>query len=116
MEELGFKERRLCARFSVKLLLRYFNLDLPGEAVAQTHDVSAKGICLLTKEALPADAPLDIWLQMPDNGEQIYVKGKVVWSNLIAPNKYRVGVNLENTELNPILLALKAIQDRIKHY
>jgi hypothetical protein len=116
MENLGFKERRVFARFPVKILLRYFNLNSLGEAHAQTQDISAKGICLVTREALAEDTPLDIWLQMPDNGEQIYIKGKVVWSNMIEPDKYRVGVNLENTELNPISLALKAIQVRIKHY
>jgi len=116
MENLGLKEKRVFPRYSVKILLRYFNLNLLGEAHAQTQDISAKGICLVTREALAEDTPLDIWLQMPDNGEQIYIKGKVVWSNMIEPDKYRVGVNLENTELNPILLALKAIQVRIKHY
>ncbi len=116
MENLGFKERRAFTRFSVKILLRYLNLNLTGAAHAQTQNVSAKGICLVTNEDLAAETPLDIWLQMPDNGEQMYVKGKVVWSNMVEPNKYRVGVNLENTELNPILLALKAIHVRIKHY
>lgn len=127
MENLGFKERRTFARFPVKILLRYFNLNLPshltngcggllGEAHTQTQDIGAKGICLLTREELTADTPLDIWLQMPDNGEQVYIKGKVVWSNMIEPDKYRVGVNLENTELNPILLALKTIQVRMRHY
>jgi len=116
MENLGFKERRAFSRFTVKVLLRYLNLNLSSETHAYTRDVSAKGICLVTNEALEADTPLDIWLQMPDNGEQVYIKGKVVWSNIIEPNKYRVGVNLENAELNPILLALKAIQVRIRHY
>ena len=126
MENLGFKERRASARFPVKILLRYFNLNLPshltnrcegllGETRAQTQDISARGLCLVTREALAADTLLDIWLQMPDNGGQIYIKGKVVWSNMIEPDKYRVGVNLENTELNPIALALKTIQVRIKH-
>lgn len=121
MEDLGFRERRAFARYSVKILLRYFNEDegcggLRGEGRAQTQDISAKGLCLLTKKALATDTPLDICLQMPDNGEQIYIKGKVVWSNMIEPAKYKVGINLENAELNPILLALKAIQVRIKHY
>lgn len=116
MENFGVKERRVFARFPVKILLRYFNLNLPGEARAQTQDISAKGLCLVTKEALATDAPLDIWLQMPDNSEQVYLRGNVIWSSMIEPDKYRVGVNLENTELNPILLALKAIHVRTKHY
>lgn len=116
MENWGVKERRAFPRFPVKISLRYFNLDLPGEAHTQTQNISAKGLCLTTKEALTVETPLDIWLQMPDNGEQIYIKGKVVWSNMIEPDNYRVGVSLENIELNPILLALKAIQVRIRHH
>ncbi|PIP21005.1 MAG: hypothetical protein COX40_01665 [Candidatus Omnitrophica bacterium CG23_combo_of_CG06-09_8_20_14_all_40_11] len=116
MENLGFKERRAFARFPVKMLLRYFNLNLLGEAHAQTQDISAKGLCLVTREALAANTPLDIWLQMPDNSEQIYITGKVIWSNMTEPDKYKVGISLENTELNPILLALKAIQVCIRHY
>ncbi len=115
MANFGFKEKRAFARFPVKIFLRYFNLNLPGETHAQTKDISAKGLCLVIREALAVDTPLDIWLQMPDNGEQIYIKGKVIWSNMIEPDRYRVGISLENTELNPILLALKAIQVRIKH-
>ncbi len=116
MENLGFKERRAFPRFSVKVLLKFLDLNLNNHAESQTNNVSAKGLCLVTDEDLDAETPLDIWLEMPDNGEQIYVKGRVVWSSMIEPNKYRIGVNLENTELNPILLALKAIQVRIKHY
>jgi len=116
MANFGFKERRAFARFPVKIFLRYFNLKLPGEIHAQTKDISAKGICLEIKEALAAETPLDIWLQMPDNGEQIYIKGKVIWSNMIESDRYRVGISLENTELNPILLALKAIQVRIRQH
>lgn len=116
MDNLGFKERRAFTRFSVKIFLRYLNLNLSDETRGKTQDVSAKGICLVTNEALAVETPLDIWLEMPDNGEQIYVRGKVAWSNMIEPNKYRVGISLENVELNPIILALKAIQVRIKHY
>ncbi|MFH1888930.1 MAG: PilZ domain-containing protein [Candidatus Omnitrophota bacterium] len=117
MKNVATKERRLFTRFPVRIFLKYFNLDLLGEVVTQcTNDISARGICILTNEELRADTPLDIWLQMPDNGEQLYIQGKVVWSNMIGSDKYRLGVNLENAELNPILLALKTINVRIKHH
>ncbi|MBU1871122.1 PilZ domain-containing protein [Patescibacteria group bacterium] len=117
MENVVTKERRLFTRFPVRILLKYFNLNLPGEPNLQrTNDISAQGICLVTDEELKVDTQLDIWLQMPDNGEQIYIKGRVIWTSMVKPNKYRVGVNLENTELNPILLALKTINVRIRHH
>lgn len=115
MEKPGFKERRAFKRIPVEIRLRYKNVDLKGEAFAQTQNVSANGICMITKEALPAKTPLEIWLQVPDTGEQIYIKGIVVWSSMIEPDKYKAGVKLENPELNPIALALKSIQANIKH-
>lgn len=116
MENSGVKEKRAFTRFSVRILLRYLNLNLNGEMKARTQDISAKGICLATNEPLAIETPLDIWLQMPDTGEEIYARGRVVWSNMIEHNKYRAGVSLENIQLNPIIVALKAIQARIKHY
>ena len=117
MEIQVSRERRSFARFPVKILLKYLNIELPGDTNHQrTDDISARGLCLLTNEELAVDTPLDIWLEMPDNGEQIYIKGKVIWSMMIRRDKYKVGVNLENTELNPILLALKTINVRIRHH
>ncbi|MFA5356945.1 MAG: PilZ domain-containing protein [Candidatus Omnitrophota bacterium] len=117
MEVPVSRERRSFTRFPVKIFLKYLNIDLPGDInLQETKDISAQGICLTTNEELPVDAPLDIWLQMPDNGEQLYMKGRVIWSNMITPNKYKIGVNLEDSELNPIMLALKAINVRIKHH
>jgi hypothetical protein len=116
MESAGFKERRSFARFPVKVILKYLNLNLPQEAHTQTLNISAEGICLVAKEVIEAETPLDIWLQMPDNGEQIYVKGKVAWASLVDHDRYNIGVNLDDAELNPILLALKTIQVRIRHH
>lgn len=117
MEKQVSRERRSFARFPVKVLLKYLNIELPDEINHQhTDDISAKGLCLLTNEELPVDTPLDIWLQMPDNGEQIYIKGRVIWSMMVRQDKYKVGVNLENAELNPILIALKTIKVRVRQH
>jgi PilZ domain len=117
MDELGIKERRKFSRFPLKVLLRYFNFDLlREEARAQSYDVSAKGICLITRDVLPVNTLLDIWLEMPDNGDKKYVKGKVIWYAMIEHDKYRIGIDLEDAELNPISLVLKSIQVRIKNH
>lgn len=116
MEDLDFRERRACQRFPIKIVFKYFDLNLMQEGYAQTQDISAKGLSFLSSTEMLADTPLDIWLEMPDDGEQIYVKAKTVWSAKVDPDRYRVGVQLENIELNPIYLALKAIQVRIRQY
>lgn len=111
METPYFKERRKYPRFPIKLLLKYYQ-NKDGQA--QTKDICAEGLGLVTNEQLAADTVLDIWLQVPDDNEQIHTKGKVVWSKTLEPKHSRAGVSLENTVLNPVSLVLKTIQAQIR--
>lgn len=116
MENPYFKERRKYPRFPIKLLLKYYhqNNNPERDDQAQTKDICAEGLGLVTNEQLAADTVLDIWLQIPDDNEQIHTKGKVVWSKTLEPKHSRAGVSLENTVLNPVSLALKTIQAHIR--
>jgi hypothetical protein len=40
-----------------------------------------------------------MWLNIPDRGEPLYTRGRVVWSKMWEPNKYRLGINLEKADL-----------------
>lgn len=92
-------DRRTFERIPVKLPLKFLALGLSKEGLVQTHDISAKGIGLLTDEELLPNTPLEMWLQIPDKGEPLYATGKVIWSEMIEPNKYRGGVSLEKADL-----------------
>lgn len=99
MEEINFEDRRLFLRFNIDLPLRYFNISLNKKGRASTRNISANGIGIITDEELPAHSLLDIWLDAPDTGEVLNTKGEVVWSRLLEPGKYLVGVKLLNVDL-----------------
>jgi hypothetical protein len=78
-----FVERRSFMRFPVKIPASYLEPDANNMINTQTYDISAQGLCLLADRQLPPGTFLDICLRMADNGEQIYRKGEVVWSNTV---------------------------------
>jgi len=102
IEEKGgeyMNDRRIFARFPAQLPLRYLDISSNQEGEAQTFDLSAKGIGLVTQQQLPEYTPLEIWLRMPVDGKPLYLKGQVVWSKDFEPQGYRVGVELEETQM-----------------
>lgn len=95
----AMQDRRIFARFPMKLPLRFIEGEAAQECTAETCDVSAKGIGLVTQQAFRPGVPLEMWLQMPDRNEPLYTRGEVVWSQMLEPNKYRTGIELEKAEL-----------------
>lgn len=92
-------DRRVFARFPVNFPLRFIDLKGNKEGTAQAQDISAKGVGLLVKEELRSQTPLEMWLEIPDRGAPLYARGEVVWSKMLAPREYQVGVNLEKADL-----------------
>jgi Tfp pilus assembly protein PilZ len=107
MQNLGFEDRRIFERIPVKLPLKYLDLQSNKESLAQTRDISAEGIGLVTDREFLPGAPLEIWLEIPDKGEPLYVKAEVVWSRVIGLNKYRSGISLEKPQLLEISRVLR---------
>jgi hypothetical protein len=99
MQETKLLDRRIFERIPVKLPLRFLYPTSNKEGLAQTQDISAEGVGLLTNRELLPHTPLEMWLQIPDKGEPLHTMGEVVWSKMIEPNKYRVGISLEKAEL-----------------
>lgn len=93
------QDRRIFARFPVNYPLKFIDLKANEEAEAQTQNISAKGIGLVTDKELKARTPLEMWLEIPDRGEPLYTRGEVVWAKTLQPNKYRIGVELEKADL-----------------
>ena len=107
MQDKKFLDRRIFERIPVKLPLRFSYPNSDTEGLAQTQDISAVGIGLVTDRELLPRTPLDMWLQIPDKGKPLRIIGEVVWSDMIEPNKYRVGINLEKAELMEISRVLR---------
>jgi len=102
------EDKRIFARFPVKLTMRFLDLLANKEVQAQALDVSAKGIGFVTATELSPLTPLEMWLKVPDKGDPLYTRGDVVWSEMIGPNQYRTGVNLERADLMGISRVLRA--------
>ena len=103
------EDRRIFERFKAALPTRFLNLKESSEGNGLTEDVSAKGIGLLAENEVAPRAPLELWLEIPDKGEPLYARGEVVWSKMLQPNKYRVGVNLERADLMGLSRVLRAL-------
>lgn len=99
MQKEKFEDRRVFERFPANFGLRYLDVSSHSEGRAQLRDISAKGIGMVTNATLTIRAPLEMWLEVPDNGEPFYSRGEVVWSKPVSANEYQVGVNLEKADL-----------------
>ena len=116
MQDINFGDRRIFERIPAKLTARCIDLYSKNTSLAQTCDISAQGVGLVTdKEFLP-HSPLEVWLQSPNNGESLLFGGEVVWTKLIEPNKYRVGINFKKVELMRVSQILRSIVTRARYY
>jgi c-di-GMP-binding flagellar brake protein YcgR len=99
MPEQKFEDKRIFERIAAKLPLRFLDVNSNKEGEAKTEDISAKGIGLVADKELPPRTSLEMWINVPDKGEPLYTRGAVVWSKMLSPNEYRVGVNLERADM-----------------
>ena len=104
----GIDDHRIFERFPVNLSARYLNLDTGKEGLANTQDISAKGLGLATSEELRLHTALEIWLEMKDKGEPLYTRGEVVWVKMVDANNYKLGVELEKADLMGISQVFKS--------
>ncbi|MDD2680017.1 MAG: PilZ domain-containing protein [Candidatus Omnitrophica bacterium] len=102
------EDRRIFQRFNYRLGARLLNLNNGNEMVAETSDVSAKGIGLVLRQEVPINTPLEAWLQIPDTGEPLYARGIAAWSKRDSENQYRIGMDLERADLMGLSRILRA--------
>jgi c-di-GMP-binding flagellar brake protein YcgR len=102
-----FGDRRNFLRLARILDVKIINLNTNKEARAQTHDISANGIGFITNVQFNTDTSLELWLYIPDSDEPVHTTGKVVWTKMVAPNVYRVGVNLDKIDFAGISRILR---------
>ena len=89
------EDRRVYTRINVNIHLKFLDLESGREGEADALDVSANGVGFVTKDALAAKTPLDMWLIIPDHHEPLYTRGEVVWSRAMQDGQQqRVGVRL----------------------
>lgn len=109
MQEEKFQDRRVFERFSAKFPVRFLDVNSNKEGWAQTRDIGAKGIGLVTSAALAPRSSLEMWLEIPDKGEPLYTRGEAVWLKPQGASEYRVGINLEKADLMGLARVLRTI-------
>jgi hypothetical protein len=92
------EDKRDFERFIVRLTVKFVNLNNGKEERVVTHDISAKGAGIVTKEEIAKRIPLEMWLDIPDSREPLYVKGEVAWSKMVDYDTWRVGVNFDKAD------------------
>jgi len=94
-------DRRVFARINSKFPVRFLDYTSGREGRADTVDISANGVGLVTQENLSVRTPLEMWLNIPDHHEPLYTRGEVVWADepFSDSGQRRVGVRLEKAEL-----------------
>jgi PilZ domain len=100
-------DHRIFERFRKEFSARFVGLD-GKEGVAQTFDVSAKGLGLSTNQGLESQSNLEIWLDVPNSTDPLYTRGQVVWSKLDGKDGYHTGIELERADLMGISRLLRA--------
>lgn len=94
------EDRRVFARIPARFPVRFLDPRSGRDGDADTLDISANGVGLVTANSLAEKTPLELWLNIPDKHEPLYTRGEVVWSE-VSPRggQQRVGVRLEKAEL-----------------
>lgn len=92
------KDRRVFERIPVRLPVRLLDSMRNKELIADTLDVSAKGLGIISNETLNTGDNLELWLNMPDKKEPFYTRGSVVWRQPQDAAGCRYGICLEKAE------------------
>ncbi|MCX5707507.1 MAG: PilZ domain-containing protein [Candidatus Omnitrophica bacterium] len=107
-------ERRKLPRYEISLSCDETDLGSYREFHSITRDICEQGVGITLNERLPLDASVQVCLAMPDNREQIYLRGKVVWIIKLEENNFRAGILLDKFDLRPIPLVLRMIKFQLK--
>lgn len=111
-------ERRRAPRISerVKVVFRAIGDDAEGgrAITAETLNMSASGLCLVSPTALTADSHLAIELSLEGHATAVMAIGRVVWCDREGDD-YRVGVCfawLREQDRAPLQVIADYVQDR----
>ncbi|MFH1413908.1 MAG: PilZ domain-containing protein [Candidatus Omnitrophota bacterium] len=116
MQETKQEERRHQSRFCIDIPLNYCSCNSGVPIKALTHDISIKGLCIISDKLFPDGTVLNLCLMMRDNNEKIFIKGKVIWLKDTSYQKYRMGIRLEDMSLKPVPMVLRTILSGKKYY
>ena len=110
-----YTEKRSFPRFMLLVPVAYCTQDCDLTIYANTRDISAGGLCIVTERQLPSGIYMDVYLQMLDTGEQVQRRGHVIWTTIAEGSKFRAGIRLEDLHLKPVDIVLRTIKAQRKY-
>ena len=93
------QDRRMFERFQVDFPVKFLDLNNSKEGMGRMINISAGGGgMIITEEQLEPTTPLEMWFPMLENKDPFHTNGKVVWSDMLEPDVYRVGVKFDKVD------------------
>jgi hypothetical protein len=92
-------DRRIFQRIAASFPVTYWDLKANNVGEAEIDNVSASGVGFTSSDNLSPGVSLGFWLEIPDNGERLYLHGLVAQSKATSQNKYHIGVKFFKPEL-----------------
>ena len=106
-------DRRIFQRIAASFPVKFWDPKANNVGEARIDDVSAAGVGFTSNENLSPGVSLGLWLEIPDNGERLYLHGLVAQSKATSQNQYHIGVKLFKPELMGMSRVLRAEQSFI---
>lgn len=113
MPEPTREEKRTYIRFPVELPVDYSDSYPDQPVAAKTNDICQEGLCIITDRKFTCGESLYFCIKLLDNAEEIYRKGKVIWSIPFMEGKFKAGIKLEPYDIDADKIALKYLQAKI---
>lgn len=116
MQQWTQLEKRKTPRFEISIpVLTYPNAsDMPVPSTL--HDLGANGLGATLDCDIPIGTLLDIVLMMPEQEDQVRLRGTIIWAHRANSLGYvRAGIKFEKDHFNPIPYILKILQSKAKN-
>jgi hypothetical protein len=98
-------------RFKVDLPVRFLCKETNKEGKGRIINISAGGGGLIiTTEELNIGMHLEMWIDIPDDKDPLYITGVVVWFAQIEPQSFRVGVQFDKVDFMSMWRILNIIK------
>lgn len=110
MNTPNFQDRRMFSRFSIRFPIQYNNTSNNKYGFAQTHDISAGGVCFESQEDVSIGSRLSLEVCDSSGTECLTSQGEVIWKRPLGARKYRVGVKFDAIRLIEVARVLYAFR------
>jgi hypothetical protein len=92
-------ERRIFERFSARFPTKFKDARHDFGTDVFLRDASASGAHILTTERMYLDDPVALEVEVPDGGNPLILRGKVVWSKQANAAMWEVGLRFPEIHL-----------------